>query len=438
MKKYYNQLRNAACVILVFTALLLIYQIWSMAVGTSKFNLLRRAFFNRDVQEQYYPGYAEQSWALDVITPLCCAVRSGSGAGLYGTPNRETASVCFEKVSAVLAEALETSKAPVEVSDVQWQEAMSQTMVYMKFGGNIPLATLAGILGAEAPSGLTDTAACLILSVAGEPDGKIMLLYQNSDGINCRLETMADMQYLTSICQEAVPNGYCFEWELIGEDAHEAVLLQPNAQVPELTAVSILEASAETDANRFLDGILENFEFNTYMPHSYRESDGTQVYVDEERQLRVSVDGWVSYFDLEADRNSAYDPDEGEKAVRIAEAAKAASAAEASFTGDAKLYLMDAVYNEENGLFIIRFGAEYGGYPILNDRGYAVQVEFRGTELVSVNFLLRSFHNTGGNIAVLPSAQAIKAAHNKRGFGLCYVLNKGTISAGWYEADSIE
>lgn len=439
MKKLYNHLRNAACVVLFFTALFLIYQIWSSAMGTTELELFRYAFSGKNTEEQFYPGYAEQSWALDVITPLSCSVRAGNGVGLYGTANRETASVCFEKVSAVLAEALETAGEPEKVSDEIWQEALSGTMVYMRFGGNIPIATLARILGAEMSEAQSDAAESLVLAVSETSEnGEISVLYQNEAGEVFRMDTSAGAQFLISVCSETEPNGYCFSHELGTGKTHETILLQPEASVQELTTVSVLESSAETDANRFIEGILESFEFNAYMPHSYRESDGTQVYVDEERILRVGVDGWVSYYDPAADRNVSYEPNTGEKAARIAEAAKIASEAEASFIGDARLYLMDAVYDEESGLYTVRFGAESNGIPILNDRGYSVRVEIRGTETVAVDFLLRSFHNTGGSIAVLPAVQAAAAAMDKQGFGLYYVLNESTISAGWYESGSVK
>ena len=143
--KRWNKLQNALIAALLVSTLLLTYTIWSYTLGTSGTGLLRRAFGVEEPESVRYAGYEELSYALRVITPLSCAVRDSEGSGLYGTADRETASACFERVSSLLAEALETAQTPQEARLAEWRRALSGTMLLAMPAENSAISSSASL-----------------------------------------------------------------------------------------------------------------------------------------------------------------------------------------------------------------------------------------------------------------------------------------------------
>ncbi|MEA4824379.1 MAG: hypothetical protein VB111_09740 [Clostridiaceae bacterium] len=439
MSRVRNVLKNFTCVALLCTAIALTYAVWSYTMGVSGTGLLLRAFGIGEQTATLNTGYEEMSYAVRAVTPLNCAVRADQSAGLYGTTDRETSSACFERMGAVLAEALATAEEPVLATSYQWRDALSGTMVFMDFGGRVPLAALARLLGARAPESLTDAARYVVLSIEESEEGRRAALYYKSDDRTIlRCQTDADADYLIALSSDLRANGYRFAYEEGLADAREVLLLTPQTTAPEITAYNVLLTAAESDYDRIMEDVLEGFGFNAYMPRVYNESDGTRVYVEEERTLRVSGDGRIAYYDPLAAGAEVYMPDEEEQTACIAEASRLASGILASYIGDAELFLLDASYDEESELFIVRFGAECGSIRILTARTATATCEFRGGELSAANLELVTYRRTGVNTAIIPATQALAAAPYTGGFGLYYRVTERLADAGWYVEEAVK
>ena len=429
MSRLRAKLKNIACVVLLCTALALTYMVWSYTMGVSGMGLLRRAFGVEKQETALYPGYEEMSYATRAVTPLSCAVRAETGAGLYGTTDRETASACFEKMGAVLAEALETAEDPSPATSYQWRDALSGTMVFMDFGGRVPLAALARLMGAQPSESMQGAARYVVLAVE---DGTAVLYYKSDDRTILRCRTEADAAYLISLAAEQTANGYRFAYEEDLADAREVLLLTPQTSVPEVTEHRVLDTSSESDYDRITKDVLEGFGFNAYMPRVYNESGGTRVYVEEERTLRVYADGQIAFQNPQEETAAGYAPDTEEQTARIAQAAQLAYGILSSYLGDAELFLLEAAYNEETERFCVRFGAECGGIRILGERRAVAVCEFFGGELETAYIDLVTFRRTGANTGIIPAAQALAAAPYTDGFGLYYRADGETVHAGWY------
>ena len=429
----WNKLQNWLIAALLVSILLLTYQIWSYTMGTEGAELLRRAFGVEEEETVRFTGYEERSWALRVLTPLSCAVRASEGSALYGTTDRDTASACLERIGPQLAEALETAGTPEEVREKEWRAALADTMFFLDFGGQVPLPTLAQLLGAQAPDALAQEARYLVLRVDGERESARVLLYcMDKDRTVRRCRTSADAAYLMQLASEWTPNGCRFAHEEKPVDTAEALLLMPADALPALELSNALSTAAEADFDRIMEDVLESLGFNAYRPSVYSESDGTRVYVEEERTLRVSTDGRLTYEDPAAEENEAGKPTGAEETARIAEAARLASEILAPYLGDAGLFLLDTAYSARTGLFTLRFGVECGGVRILTERGYAASLSFRGTILCAAELEMRTYRRTGENIAVIPTTQALAASTRMEGFGLYYRVEGGSVKAGWY------
>ena len=426
--KRWNKLQNALIAALLVSTLLLTYIIWSYTMGTSGTGLLRRAFGVEEPESVRYAGYEELSYALRVITPLSCAVRDSEGSGLYGTADRETASACFERVSSLLAEALEIAQTPRDAGLTEWRRALSGTMFFLDFGGEVPLSTLARLLGAQAPDWLTADARYVAVCVQS---GEAVLFYMTPDGTLNRCRTEADADYLSTLTAEWTPNGYRFAYEERLSEAADAMLLMPSDTVPALEMSNPLSTAAEADFDRILEGVLESLGFNAYRPSFYSESDGTRVYVEEERTLRANESGLVTYM-AGLDAGKGTEPTAREKTARIAEAAHLVSQIMTSYLGDARLFLLDTEYHAETGQFTVRFGAECGGIRILTRRGSVASLTFRDAALSAAELELRTYRRNGTGVTVLPASQALAAAGGRRGLGLYYRVEDGTVKTGWY------
>ncbi len=431
--RIWNKVQNCLIAALLISILLLTYRIWSYTMGTEGLELLRRAFGVEEEEAVHYTGYEERSTALRVLTPLSCAVRASRGSELYGTTDRETASACLERIGPQLAEALETAGMPEEAKEKEWRAALSDTMFFLSFGGRVPLPALAQLLGAQAPQALEQEARYLVLRVEGERDSaRVVLYYMDGERTVHRCRTGADAAYLVSLAAEWTPNGYRFAHEEKPVDTPEALLLMPAEALPALELSNALSTAAEADFDRIMEGVLESLGFNAYRPSVYSESDGTKVYVEEERTLRVATNGRLTYEDPAAAENEGERPNSAEQTARIAEAAQLASGILSSYLGDAGLFLLDTGYNARTGMYTVRFGVECGGVRILTERGYAASLSFRGTALCAAELEMRTYRRTGENIAVIPTTQALAASVRMEGFGLYYRVEAGTVKAGWY------
>ncbi len=426
-----NKLKNGVIVALVATMLLLTYTIWSYTLGTSGTGLMRRVFGVEEPEGTHYAGYEELSYALRVITPLSCAVRESRGGALYGTTDRETASACFERIGSLLAEALETAQTPQEARASEWRGALGGTMVFLDFGGRVPLSTLARLLGAQAPESLTADARYVAVCVQGSGDrAAAVLYYMEADGTVRRCKTDADADYLTMLTAEWTPNGYRFAFEERLTDA--AMLLMPTDTIPALEISNPLSTAAEADFDRIMEDVLESVGFNAYRPSVYSESDGTRVYVEEERTLRANGNGRVTYSDPGAAGTVGTEPSAADQTARIAEAAHLASQVVTSYLGDARLFLLDTDYDAAAGEFTVRFGVECGGVRILTKRGCVASLTFRDSTLCAAELELRTYRRNGTSVIVLPASQALAAAGGRRDFGLYYREEDGAVKAGWY------
>ncbi len=423
-----NRIANLVCLALVASALVLTYEIWSHIMGQSGWGLLLRAFGAGEEETAVYSGYEELSYAVSAITPLRCAVRPGEGEGLYGTQDRETASACFERFGALLAEALETAEKPESASREDWEKALSGTMLFLDLGGRVPVATLAQLLGAEVDETLSAEGRMIVLALR---DGEAVLYTAGGSGEILHARTQADADYLATLAAEYAGNGFRFAHEAGAAAGEDTLLLTPETSVAELEAYNALETASEADSDRIVSGILENLGFNAYMSGAYSESDGTRVYVEEERTLRVSPDGRILYEDSGDAAEGTQTLSQEEKTACIADASRMASRLLSAYLGDARLFLLEAG-TDSDGLFRVSFGAECGGIRILTQRGAMAEFFFDGTQLRRASAQLHGYRRTGGSTEIIPALQALAAAQSTKGFGLYYLAADSGIRAGWY------
>lgn len=434
MGKIKNLCKNLLVVLLILSALYMTTLVWSYTMGVSEIELINRALGRERQETVLYPNYAELSYALRVVTPLKCAVRASEGAGLYSTPDGDTASTCFETAQVVLAEALETAGEPILSTSYQWREALSGTMVFLDFDGCFPLDTLARLIGAEPPDYLTADARYIVLSIR---EDRVVLYYKTDERTIYCMDTESDAEYLRKLCGDYVGNGSRFAYEENLADARDVLLLRPELTCTGLTAQSVTAIASESDTNRIMTAVLEGFGFKAYTARAYREKDGTQVYVDEERTLRVGTDGYVTYYNP-AKLSSDTAPTGEASTARIAEAARLVSEMLTPTLGDARLYLQSGSYDAQTGLYTVRFGAAYDGIRILGEPGFTARVEFRGAELVAADVCLTSYR-ASGTVNLIPASQALAAASSTAGFGLYYSVTDSGVEAGWYNiAESVE
>lgn len=207
-------------------------------------------------------------------------------------------------------------------------------------------------------------------------------------------------------------------------------------QPPSLETYRVLEDMSGVDADRVIDTLLTAFDCNPYTTNSYTEADGARVYVEQLRTMRVYEDGRVSYYAPEADIAGGTTPDSEEQTALIGEAGRLVEQAIAPNIGDAGVYLVRSYMNTETGRFVVLFGCEVGGVPVLYDEGYLMRAEFINGVLVTADLRLDGYRRAGVGNYLLPEIQALAAAASEgamSSFGLYYLMQDETLlNADWY------
>ena len=427
MKKLREWGKTLLIYLLIAAAVLQTVLLWDGFLGD------RRSIFERIFGEEtpVYEGhlaYEQLSYALDVLQPLGAAVRVPAG-GIYAAPGRNEAYAVFEKASLLLGEALESAGEPSLVTSGRWQELLDAPMILVDFGGTVKLETLAHLMGVGIADGLEGRLRWLMLSGA---EGRLWLCYRSeARGIYVMPTTIA-CGALESICGQYEPGGGFFAYERGLGEARDVLLMKAERTYPVLTTAQLSAELEEAEYDRMLAAVLEGLGFNSYTVRSYTESDGTKVYVEDERVARLTPEGKVSFTDM-MPMIAAGEPDVESEAMRIGEAARFAESVLSPWLGDAGFYLMEAGMDEESGEFVVTLGLTVSGEKVVPEQGFALRAAFRGSRMVTADFVLRSWRFSGQSIVLMPAEQALAAGGCRAGLGVYYVPD-GTQSVmpGWY------
>lgn len=307
----------------------------------------------------------------------------------------------YDRFSAYLGEALGTAGTPETVTRQVWEEALSRKGVFFDFITPESLVCLAAWQGISVPnSTLGYNARRLFLSV--EEAGVRLYYISEQDGQIYRCTTALDRSSVESRIAAYQSNAAWFAFE-----REETAGLDPDVMIlPGAKEVWAISASG-VDTVEPSETLLQYFGMNAITATSYSESNGTAVYLDGDRTLRVSGDGRISYeYEAEAafPDNAAHGisalPEAVDKMYRtLVELA-------ADSMGDSEIRLTGAAYDEQNDIYTIKFAYFIDGMQVCYAWGDAAEFTITGGTLTHANIQLRQYKLTGETQIPLPFVQA--------------------------------
>ena len=432
MKRLRELGKTVLIYLLIAAALFQTILLWDAFLSGGGQSIFERLFGEETPVYEGQMAYEQLSYAQDVLQPLGAAVRTQAAsdeATLYTAPNREEAAAVFDRASLLMTEALESAGEPSLITSDHWQEVLDAPMVMLDFGGTVGLDTLAYLMGAGLQADLEGRLRWLVMASV---EDTLWLCYRSEERGIYAMETQIAGQVLESLCEQYEPDGGYFAYERGLGQARDVLLVKPERMYPVVTTALLEEELTEAEYDRMLAAVLEGLGFNSYTVRSYTESDGTKVYIEDERVLRLDTDGRISYTDMLA-MIPAGEPDVEARAARIGEASRLAESVLSVWLGDAGFYLMDAAFDEDAGEYVVTLGLEISGEMLIPQQGFALRAAFRGSRMVAADFVLRSYRRESASETLMPAAQALAATGGKAGFGMYYVEGKdSTILPGWY------
>lgn len=385
-----------------------------------------------------------------VMRPVRIAMTSGLGC--YGL-QYDSAGVndLFGQLINPLSDALSAASAPQQSSAREWRAALAggRTGVYLDFLGNIPLANLyAWISGGGAPNeNLTGTARRLLLSIT--ESGDTVLYYINeSDGLYYACHTTADLaSRLSALVEGASPNAiFAFEdQEQYGGLAPYTLLgfltPQPHryaASNPLPLGAIAQDGSLSPESQAALETFAQSISFHPQSYTTYLIPDGLAIREGGDT-LTVTASGEVTFRSSGEESASRYPIAVSGAEAQPWEVVDGAWAfvenALGGLCGDARLYLIDAVQEED--ATALYFGYQLGGAAVqVGSEGYAAKILVKKGQIDQFTFQLRSYADTGETTLVMQELRAAAAMDALDAQGaellLCYLDRGGDqVTAGW-------
>lgn len=369
------------------------------------------------------------SQSVSALTDLSAPVRIAvTGAyGRYADLSLTTHDDDFGELGTLLKEALGSAGALKSCSADEFRSALGNdtdygNSIYYDFGENFPLTILSGLVGASW-SDSTVSARRVILRA----DNNTVFLYLWDGGNGYFICSTA---LIPSVLRQAVEryqlgNAF-FALDQKDDYTHLSPFSLFSGQFSPPPDLSVTSTSNDPSA------LMIALSFNPHTNSRYTESSGTDVVVENDRTLRISPDGRISY---QGDSESLSISAAGEVPTTVETVIgvyQLLSSLLSETPNSASLYLQGFQTSGESS--ILHFGYCAEGLPIrFVDGSPAAEVTVEGTSIVRLNLRLRQY--TAGENAglLLPLAQALSIAKKYSGAELCaYYLDSGnTASVQW-------
>ncbi len=346
--------------------------------------------------------------------PVQISLSAGAGraSAMYDDERLATA---YERFGGALGQALEDAGGAQESTMSAVQAALSRPSVYFAYPCAVPLTALAEWL--EAAYSGDAAASWFVLSVRDES----VQLYFGDETRAFVCKTYLQSDKLERELESVRPDGTVFAFEQT-EFAQLAplTLLDPSGQYP----VSQAEAASAWNES-FASSVASQLGFNPYGDGYYTEPDGTVVFSEGGRTLRIGVDGSVALVDAAGGFKAA----DSTLVMQIEAARVQLGSLTEGRIGEASLYLtgVEAV----DGTVMLSFDYYLDGIPICLSDGAAATVRFDGAAMTEFSVRVRAYSALPSVCALLPARQAQALAESSR-LAIGYAdTGDGSLAAGW-------
>ena len=330
---------------------------------------------------------AELAEAVRPRTVLVCR----EGKAVASAYSGEATEAEFHRFSAILGEALGSAGEPEEISEKEFRGGLESGSVFMDFSCGMPLELLAEWLGSEM-SGKAGSTEVQFLYL-GLSDGAVQLCYRDGDGRFCRCTTAAVSETLDARMGDfqGVSAEFAYGDRSLKHLDPYTVLL---SALPEFSGV----AGAAVRDGINTEELMQTFGMNSYVVSSYTEADGTRVYIENEKSLRVHPDGAVVFRAGSADGERSIA--EGLTAA-VSYAYAAAKRSIGQYAGEADV-LLSGIATDGTDQYTVTFDYCIGSVPLRMASGSAAQFSIKDGILTDARLSLRYYLFTDTAEKMLP------------------------------------
>lgn len=329
-------------------------------------------------------GMAARPLAIAVSEVSRSENENGGGVERHAVKYDEAAAdALFTLLSAPLREALGTAGAPERVGLEEFLIALSGEGVYFDFVFELPMETISRLLGVSVSG---ETASHNVRRILLARDGAGTALYYTDADYGYVYRADTALQYKSWLTEFRAGGSFAFE---MGEDYSSidpAYLFL--SELPEISGITVTNPVGTLDMAQ----ILAAFEMSGYVASSYTDTDGSVVYVEGDKTLRVSPGG-EAHFKRSAPETNPDElgfTDEGRSA-----AFAAAMESVGAYCGDARLMLSGVDYGEDGGCTAY-FDYVLGDVQIVvYEPSHAAEIELNGGVIVSAELYFRDYRADG-------------------------------------------
>ncbi len=346
-------------------------------------------------------------------------------ASKYDGTNKEK---LFSQFSPYLGMALGSADTPVQINEAQWQSALRQSGVFFDYIYPQPLSAMGSWLGTS-PSGGTGEYEARRLYLGSNGDVMCLYFINAHDHSIYRCSTALSFSDIASKIAELPMGSANFAFEL-GETYE-------NIDPYFIFSYETLQLRAMTSSSPIRDGyslseLFSIFEMNSRTTSECPEKDGSYVYVDGEKSLRIDVSGKLSFSVAEGKGISIPKADiELEDCIALVNSIAQKSIG--ASCGEATVGLSGISNGGVSEACTLYFSYFIDGIPVKLSGGlYAVSAKFSAGSIVRLDLVYRSYTHTGEMLMPLPEKLACAMAAATGGEPLLQYEDKNDgVSCAW-------
>ena len=383
---------------------------------------INRIISNLTQQTHYtIEPYESGSSAKDAALPTQISVKNSLGRATFQR-SASTLESAYNTLGSLLGEALESLTLPGEtLSERQWTQALQSESVYFRYSGLLPVSLISTWLDVQTP--LDASAHVFLLEIHEE----VVQLVCRTEGSITRYDTALSADQLKEALEGFRPDGSAFACEL----SDEVFSRLADDSLLSMERVIQLSAAACTNPldNALSQQLATNLGMNPY-GNFYTTTDGTTVYEEASRTLRVSANGHIELRNANLSNeqlcaSSTSDADLSEFSVQLLQ--KLCS----SVLADAQLSLVGI--ERTAAATTLQFDYTLSGIPVqLSGQSHAAELTFSGRSLTKFTIYLRSYTFSSEMLTLLPEKQAAAVVQDGSVLELHYLdTGSSELSAGW-------
>ncbi|MBP8640590.1 MAG: hypothetical protein KBI01_06795 [Oscillospiraceae bacterium] len=320
----------------------------------------------------------------------------------------------ISQFSGYLGEALGSSSSLHKITVEQWQEVLSGTGVFFDYLYPQPLSAIASWLGTSVTNEAANkTARRLFL---GNDNGNLILYFMSeSDGNIYSCKTARSFSSLSPKIAEYPLGTASFAFELDPEYANLDPYFIFSRESKTLQAITASTPVRDSTFDSY--AMLSYFGMNSHVVSEHTEADGSEVFVDGDKTLRIEASGKASF------------SVSGSTGVQLIENSEASSISDyiSAFckiaknsvglnSGDAVVGLVNINDKDFPSSCTISFGYFADGIPFTLPGGkYAAYFEVSNGTLVKAELYFRKYSFSGGSTIALPEKQVTAIVEAKGG-----------------------